>query len=45
MNDKIKQILEKHRFNVDEMLTGYETEILNDAIVEICQEQIRQTIE
>ena len=42
MNDKIKAILEKH-FNMD-LLTDYDAKDLNNAIIEICEEQIKNTI-
>ena len=42
MNDKIKAILEKH-FNMD-LLTDYDAKDLNNAIIEICDEQIKNTI-
>lgn len=38
MNDKIKAIMEKH-FNMD-LLTNYDAKDLNNAIIEICEEQI-----
>ena len=42
MNDKIKAILEKH-FNMD-LLTDYDAKDLNNAIIEICDEQIKNTV-
>ena len=42
MNDKIKTILEKH-FNMD-LLTDYDAKDLNNAIIEICEEQMKNTV-
>jgi hypothetical protein len=42
MNDKIKAILEKH-FNMD-LLTDYDAKDLNNAIIEICEEQMKNTV-
>ena len=42
MNDKIKAILEKY-FNMD-LLTDYDAKDLNNAIIEICDEQIKNTV-
>ena len=42
MNDKIKAILEKH-FNMD-LLTDYDAKDLNNAIIEICDEQMKNTV-
>ena len=43
MNDKIKAILEKH-FNMD-LLTDYDAKDLNNAIIEICEEQKKECAE
>ena len=43
MNDKIKTILEKH-FNMD-LLTDYDAKDLNNAIIEICEEQKKECAE
>ena len=43
MNDKIKAILEKH-FNMD-LLTDYDAKDLNNAIIEICEEQKNECAE
>ena len=40
MNNKIKAILEKH-FNMD-LLTDYDAKDLNNAIIEICDEQKKE---
>ena len=42
MNDKIKAILENH-FNMD-LLTDYDAKDLNNAIIEICEEQMKNTV-
>jgi len=42
MNDKIKAILKKH-FNMD-LLTDYDAKDLNNAIIEICDEQMKNTV-
>lgn len=42
MNDKIKAILKKH-FNMD-LLTDYDAKDLNNAIIEICEEQMKNTV-
>jgi len=42
MNDKIKAILEKY-FNMD-LLTDYDAKDLNNAIIEICEEQMKNTV-
>ena len=42
MNDKIKTILEKH-FNMD-LLSDYDAKDLNNAIIEICEEQMKNTV-
>ena len=42
MNDKIKAILEKH-FNMD-LLTDYDAKDLKNAIIEICDEQMKNTV-
>ena len=43
MNDKIKAILKKH-FNMD-LLTDYDAKDLNNAIIEICEEQKKECAE
>lgn len=43
MNNKIKAILEKH-FNMD-LLTDYDAKDLNNAIIEICEEQKKECAE
>jgi hypothetical protein len=42
MNDKINAILKKH-FNMD-LLTDYDAKDLNNAIIEICEEQMKNTV-
>ena len=42
MNDKIKAILKKH-FNMD-LLRDYDAKDLNNAIIEICEEQMKNTV-
>ena len=42
MNDKIKAILKKH-FNMD-LLRDYDAKDLNNAIIEICDEQMKNTV-
>lgn len=43
MNDKIKEILKKH-FNMD-LLADYDAKDLNNAIIEICEEQKKECAE
>ena len=43
MNDKIKAILEKHRIQTDPKLLGVSD--LNNAIIEICEEQKKECAE
>jgi len=42
MNDKIKAILKKHRIQTDPKLLGVSD--LNNAIIEICEEQMKNTV-
>ncbi len=44
MNQKIKEILEKH-IDIDQLLPDYYHEGLNNALVEICEEQKKECAE
>lgn len=44
MNDKIKEILEKHLPYMNECLPDEALIALNNAIIEICEEQIEEAL-